>query len=77
MPGELASTWTAMAGRMKTLAPKLVTRGPYRSRNQPQAIAPKAIQIWVIEPHKATHFELWVVKEEVKRDKDQLDMERK
>ena len=62
---------------MKTLAPKLVTRGPYRSRNQPQAIAPKAIQIWVIEPHKATHFELWVVKEEVKRDKDQLDMERK
>lgn len=64
----------AMAGRMKTLAPKLVTRGPYRSSNHPQAMAPKAIEIWVMEPHKATHFELWVVKEEMKRGKDQLEI---
>jgi hypothetical protein len=37
-------------------------------------MAPKAIQIWVMEPHKATHFELWVVKEAMKRGKDQLEI---
>ena len=58
MPWELAKTCTAIAGRMKTLAPKLVFLGPYRSRNQVQDMAPKAIASWVMEPHKEIHFDL-------------------
>jgi len=58
MPGEFAKTCTAMAGKMKTLAPKLVFLGPYRSRNHVQDMAPNAMASWVMEPHKEIHFDL-------------------